>query len=255
LKGTLYQGSHLPLHLWLSITWDILHLKGAVTATTIADRWDLGSYRTAWFLLARIRLAMASENKVRMGGVLEMDDHIIHGLSSEYGKTVILGALKFAKREKRKIKPVKKLELKLRVIINPDEMRLKNFLDSQIKRNSRIYSDDRKLYLRSWLGLNNFVVLSSQERGHPFQIRGILQDVEEHLRVGHGGIGDKYLQNFLDEAVFYFHHLEDEDKGFAALVKNCLATPPVKRDDLISPKEELSFLQTIWAGWAKRGDR
>lgn len=168
---------------------------------------------------------MGAENREKMGGVMEMDDHIVRGLSGDYGKTAIFGALQFGYRERRKVKRIPRLRLKLKQIVNPDEMRLKNFLDNQIKRNSRIYTDDRKLYLRSWLGLNNFTVLSSQERGHPFRIRGILQDVEEHLRVDHGGIQDKYLQNYLDEAVFYFHHLEDRDRGFEALVKACLASP------------------------------
>lgn len=251
LRGTLYQGSHLPLHTWLAITWDLLHLKGPITAARIADRWDIGSYRTAWYLMARIRTTMGAENREKMGGVMEMDDHIVRGLSGDYGKTAIFGALQFGYRERRKVKRIPRLRLKLKQIVNPDEMRLKNFLDNQIKRNSRIYTDDRKLYLRSWLGLNNFTVLSSQERGHPFRIRGILQDVEEHLRVDHGGIQDKYLQNYLDEAVFYFHHLEDRDRGFEALVKACLASPPVSREALIHPPEHLTFLQTLWAGWGR----
>ena len=251
LQGTLFQGSHLPLHTWLSLIWDLLHIKGPITAKRMADRWDMGSYRTAWFVLARIRVAMARENLEVMAGVIEMDDHIIRGISSEYHKTVILGALKFGIRLRNRLIPAPQMQLKLKIIVDPDEMRLKNFLDTQVSKHSRIYADDRKLYLRSWLGLNNFTVLSSQERGHPFQIRGILQDIEEHLRVDHGGVGDKYLQSYLDEAVFYFHHLDDEDKGFQALVKCCLDTPSLKREDLVHPTEHLSIIESIWRGWAK----
>ena len=63
LGGTLFHGSHLPLHTWLSLMWDLLHLKGPITAKRICDRWDMGSYRTAWYVLARIRVAMARETR------------------------------------------------------------------------------------------------------------------------------------------------------------------------------------------------
>ncbi len=250
LRGTLFHGSHLPLHTWLYLIWDLLHLKGPVTAKRLADRWDMGSYRTAWYVMARLRAAMGRENQEVMAGVIEMDDHIIRGISSEYHKTVILGALKFGIRLRNRLIPAPKMQLKLKLIVDPDEMRLKNFLDNQVSKHSRIYADDRKLYLRSWLGLNNFTVLSSQERGHPFQIRGILQDIEEHLRVDHGGVGDKYIQTYLDEAVFYFHHLDQEDRGFQALCRCCLETPPLKRAEIIHPTTHLSMMESIWRGWA-----
>ncbi|MBI9102551.1 MAG: hypothetical protein JEY99_09060 [Spirochaetales bacterium] len=237
-KNTIFQGSHLSLVIWLGIIWDLVNLKGPVTATRVTDRWELGSYSTGWYTLARIRKALATQNRNKIHGIMEMDDLVIRGISSEYRKTVILGALQFGIVQGQDEIEIPNLKLKLIKINNPDEMRMKNVLNRGFERSSKIYTDDRKLYLRNWLAMEQYNVRSSQKRGHPFIIRGILQDVEEHMRVDHGGIQDKYLQDYLDEAVFYFHHLQDKDRGFKALIEICLNTPPSKRSELFAPVEE-----------------
>jgi transposase-like protein len=56
--GTVYESSHIPLHKWLYATHLLTSSKKGISAHQLMRMLGLGSYRSAWFLAHRIRLAM-----------------------------------------------------------------------------------------------------------------------------------------------------------------------------------------------------
>jgi hypothetical protein len=66
--GTIYEKSHIPLHKWLLATHLMCASKMGMSANQLFRMLGFGSYRTAWFMCHRIRLAMAEIDPTPLGG-------------------------------------------------------------------------------------------------------------------------------------------------------------------------------------------
>ncbi len=73
--GTIFESSHVPLHVWLQAIYLVCSSKKGISTRQI-QRTLGGSMKTAWFLMHRIREAMADEAAVIGGGdgVIEVDE-------------------------------------------------------------------------------------------------------------------------------------------------------------------------------------
>lgn len=80
IMGTVYEKSHIPLHKWLLATHLMVSSKKGYSALQLQRNLELGSYRTAWFVLHRIREAMRTEDLEPFGqggGIVESDETFI----------------------------------------------------------------------------------------------------------------------------------------------------------------------------------
>jgi transposase-like protein len=78
--GTIFEDSHLPLHKWLLAIHLMCSSKKGISALQLQRNLELGSYRTAWFMGHRIRLAMTQEPMAAMlKGVVEVDETYVGG--------------------------------------------------------------------------------------------------------------------------------------------------------------------------------
>ena len=74
--GTIFESSHLPLHLWLQVIHLMCAGKKGISARQVQRMLNC-SMKTAWFLCHRIRLAMDPASTTKMGGegkTVEIDD-------------------------------------------------------------------------------------------------------------------------------------------------------------------------------------
>jgi transposase-like protein len=74
--GTIFESSHVPLHIWLQAIYLICSSKKGIS-TRQMQRTLGGSMKTAWFLMHRIREAMADDGAAPMGGggsTIEIDE-------------------------------------------------------------------------------------------------------------------------------------------------------------------------------------
>ena len=77
--GTIFESSHLPLHLWLQVIHLMCASKKGIAARQVQRMLDC-SMTTAWFLCHRIREAMASGDLSAFGtggGIVEVDETFI----------------------------------------------------------------------------------------------------------------------------------------------------------------------------------
>jgi transposase-like protein len=81
--GSIFESSHLPLHLWLQVIHLMCASKKGISTRQIQRMLDC-SMKTAWFLTHRIREAMAAKHTIftsPLGGagkVVEADEAFIH---------------------------------------------------------------------------------------------------------------------------------------------------------------------------------
>ncbi len=76
--GTIFEGSHVPLRLWLQAIYLMCASKKGISANQLHRTLGV-TLKTAWFMAHRIRLAMAQPSKEPFGGIVEMDETYVGG--------------------------------------------------------------------------------------------------------------------------------------------------------------------------------
>ena len=87
-QGTIFESSHLPLHLWLQVIHLMCASKKGI-ATRQIQRLLNCSMKTAWFLGHRIREAMGDDGSEPMGGegqTVEIDETFVGGKATNRHK-------------------------------------------------------------------------------------------------------------------------------------------------------------------------
>ena len=77
--GTIFHRSRLPLTLWFRAIGYVTSQKNGASAMTIQRLLGLGSYRTAWTWLHKLRRAMVRPGRDRLSGRVEVDEMFIGG--------------------------------------------------------------------------------------------------------------------------------------------------------------------------------
>ena len=72
--GTIFQDSKLPLTVWFRAMWQPTSQKNGVSATGLQRVLGLGSYKTAWTVLHKLRRAMVRPGRERLHGIVEVDE-------------------------------------------------------------------------------------------------------------------------------------------------------------------------------------
>jgi transposase-like protein len=78
--GTIFEDSPLGWDKWLPAVWLLANSKNSVSSYELARALGV-TQKTAWFMLHRIRDAMATGSFQRMSGITEVDDTFIGGLA------------------------------------------------------------------------------------------------------------------------------------------------------------------------------
>jgi transposase-like protein len=77
--GTIFQDTRKPLRLWFRAMWYVINQKTGVSALGVQRILGLGSYRTAWTWLHKLRCAMVRPSRDRLSGIVEVDETYIGG--------------------------------------------------------------------------------------------------------------------------------------------------------------------------------
>ncbi len=77
--GTIFEGSHIPLHKWLLAFFLLCSSKKGMSAHQLHRMLGI-TYKSAWFMAHRIRYAMAQPPFARqLGGIVEADETYVGG--------------------------------------------------------------------------------------------------------------------------------------------------------------------------------
>jgi len=75
----LFADTHKPLRLWFEALWHVTNQKYGASALGLQRILGLGSYRTAWYWLHKLRRAMVRPGRDRLAGIVEVDETFIGG--------------------------------------------------------------------------------------------------------------------------------------------------------------------------------
>jgi transposase-like protein len=86
--GTIFEDSHLPLSTWIKAFHLMCSSKKGISALQLQRNLGLGSYKTAWHLAHRIRLAMKCEPMAgELKGIVEVDEVYLGAKSKMPGRS------------------------------------------------------------------------------------------------------------------------------------------------------------------------
>jgi transposase-like protein len=204
-SGTVMHKSKLSLQTWFWAIYLVSRDKRGYSATQLAEELNI-AYSSAWYLLHRIRRAMAErDSEYMLSGIVELDDTYF-GAPTEGGK-------RGRGTEKAKVMvAVSKTEngkpgyLKMQVVDNLKGETVGDFAKACIVKGSIIQSDAYRSYRKPL----------AEDFDHQFEVYDSNSDTLKwlHTLVGNvkalvngtfHGLGDKHLQSYLDEFCYRFN--------------------------------------------------
>jgi transposase-like protein len=219
--GTIFEGSHIPLHKWLMAVHFLCSSKKGMSALQLSRMLSV-TYKTAWFMCHRIRLAMKKMPLIKkLDGIVEVDETYIGGKSDRnFGKTGLENKspvmVLVQRNGELRSKPVKTLSA----------MDLKREIRANVSIASTIMTDEHKSYIgldREFVGGHKVVNHSQDEyvRGNVYT--NTAESYFALLKRGvHGTfhhVSKKHLGRYCDEFSFRWNtrKVTDSERAEEAL--------------------------------------
>lgn len=145
--GTIFEGSHIPLHKWLMGVHMMTASKKGVSSHQLHRMLGI-TYKAAWFMSHRIRHAMKEGPlAAKLRGTVEVDETYIGGKQENrpneirrreiMPKKIQVVAL-VSRSGRARVVPVK--------IVNASKSRLQNMVKGNVSKDSKVYTDGWKGY-------------------------------------------------------------------------------------------------------------
>jgi transposase-like protein len=241
--GTIFQDSHVPLTIWFRAMWQITSQKNGISALGLQRVLGLGSYKTAWAMLHKLRRAMVRPGRDRLDGIVEVDEAYwggeetgVIGRQTEDKLLIIIAAEEDGKGIGR---------IRLRRIPDVTKASLHGFIRQAIAPGSTVRTDG----WRAYFGLEGYVherqVQSHQEVSEHLlpRVHRVIALLKRWLLGTHqGAIGPQHLDDYLDEFTFRFNRRTSKSRGklFYRLAQQAVQTSPVPFAILVKPQPVVS---------------
>lgn len=235
--GTIFQDTGKPLQVWFQAMWHVTNQKNGVSALGLQRALGLGSYRTAWRCLHKLRRAMVRPGRDRLSGTVEVDESFYGGPKpgkrgrGAAGKTLILIA---AQKEGDHVG-----RIRLRRIRDASGNTLEKAVQEIVEPGSDVRTDGWRGYTGlKGLGYKHDVVRASPSVGDNLlpRVNQVVSLLKRWLLGTHQGrIQPAHLDYYLDEFTFRFNRRTSGSRGmlFYRLAQQAVAIAPVLGHDLI----------------------
>jgi transposase-like protein/ribosomal protein L37AE/L43A len=245
--GTIFQDSRLPLTLWFRAMWYVTSQKNGASALGVQRILGLGSYRTAWTWLHKLRRAMVRPGRERLQGLVEVDETYLGGLEEGRpgrpvsGKKVLIAIA--AEEVERGIG-----RIRLRRIRDASGTSLCPFVSDSVEPGSQVRTD-------GWVGYDGIaamgyrhkvsVISKSKRRADELlpRVHRVVSLLKRWLMGTHqGAVSHDHLDYYLDEFTFRFNRRTSGSRGklFYRLVQQAVQVGPQPYDAIVkrtSPRQ------------------
>lgn len=219
--GTVFEDSRIPMMHWCFGFWRASTSKKGVSALEIHRQTGI-SYKSALFMLHRIRFAMNENNTTPLDGVVEVDELYVGGRprhvhksreTKPRAKSAVLGMLE----RNGQVRP--------RIVADVTSATLKGMIRNHVSRSARIMTDEWSSYrgLSKEFADHQTVRHSTYEyvRGdvHTNSIEGFFGMVRRSLDGIYHSVSHKHLHRYLSECEFRYNHrhLTDGERAVRAI--------------------------------------
>jgi len=230
--GTIFQDTHKPLTLWFRTMWYVTSQKSGASALGLQRVLGLGSYRTAWAWLHKLRRAMVRPGRDRLSGWVEVDETYLGGVEEGVAgrrsgnKALIVVA---AQADGKGIG-----RIRMRPIQDATAGSLEPFVEDSIEPGSTVHTDGWQGYAGlDKKGYDHEVTVLRGRRKEASKllprVHRVISLLKRWLLGTHQGAASRaHLAYYLDEFTFRFNRRRSKSRGmlFYRLAQQAMATDP-----------------------------
>jgi len=238
-SGTIFHDTRTPLTVWFEAAWHMTTPKNGVSATTLANLLPLGSYQTAWTMLAKYRAAIHAAPRERLSGTVEVDEWFQGGVANGgnclTGKNLVIAAVE--------VGPGGKCwgRVRFAIIANRSTAALRKFIWANVEPGSRVITDALNAYDGATAGYKHEARNESAPdagQAHTLlpAVHRVFSLAERWLLGTHqGGVQREHLIEYLDEFAFRWNRRNCHERGlpFMRLLQTAIGAKPVAYRDLV----------------------
>jgi transposase-like protein len=239
--GTAMHRSHVGIQEWFWAAYLVATHTPGFSAKQL-ERQIGCAYRTAWFMLHRLRRAMVNDARSRLEGNIETDETIVggpvkgkrgRGVTVAATKTLVFGAVEVSSYTDKHGKATERANrIRLAIARKADEESIGQFLMQNVAERSTIRTD-------GWKGYSKTALADYRHRQSPgaraAHIHRAFGNLKTWLNGTHHGVAPKYLQTYLDEFVFRFNRRKTPMAAFQTLLGIATCKSPQTLTDLKEP--------------------
>ena len=239
--GTVFERTRKPLRVWFQAMWLVTSQKHGASALGLQRVLGLGSYRTAWTWLHKLRRAMVRPGRERLHGSVEVDETYVGGAATggkrgrgTENKEIVAIAVEV-------LRPKGFGRIRMRRVPDASGDSLVPFICEVAEPGAEILTD-------GWGGYNS---LAKHSYAHS---RTVLSDTGDPAHVAmpgvhriaalvkrwllgihQGAVSAKHLDYYLDEYTFRFNRRTSRSRGmlFYRLMQQAVATASVPYRQLV----------------------
>ena len=231
--GTLFQDTRTSLVTWFRAVWWVVSQKNGASALGLQRVLGLGSYRTAWTWLHKLRRAMVRPGRDRLSGAVEVDETFVGGVEPGGGRRhvgkkalVVIGAEVRGRAVGR---------IRMRRVVGSSAESLLPFVQEAVEPGAVVITDG----LQSYRGLPQLgyshdrrVLLGSDESADAVlpRVHRVAALLKRWLMGTHqGAVSRQHLDYYLDEFTFRFNRRASRHRGklFYRLLQQAVTLDPV----------------------------
>ena len=240
MAGTIFQDSKLPLALWFRAMWQVTSQKNGISALGLQRALGLGSYKTAWAMLHKLRRAMVRPGRDRLQGLVEVDETYwggeetgVRGRQTADKALIVIAAEADGRGIGR---------IRLRHIPDTSRAALHGFIAQSIEPGSTVQTDGLQAYKDLKDYIHDRLVQRNQpaDAEHPLPRAHRVASLLKRWLLGthQGAIGNEHLDDYLDEFTFRFNRRKSASRGklFYRLAQQAVQVEPVPFSSLVNPK-------------------
>lgn len=240
VAGTIFQDSHLPLTSWFRAIWYVTNQKIGVSALGLQRILGLGSYKTAWTMLHKLRRAMVRPGRDRLHGVVEVDE--AYWGASEEGVSGRLTHEKALFMVAAEVDGDGTGRIRMGRIPALKTVNVHAFIRQSVEPGSTLRTDGLSVYM----GLKGYrydrQVQREQEPGtHVLpRVHRVVSLLKRWLMGTHqGAVDHRHLDAYLDEFTFRFNRRTSASRGklFYRLVQQALLVAPAPFSSIARPQD------------------
>jgi transposase-like protein len=236
--GTIFHRSRYSLRVWFQVMWWLTGQKTGASALGLQRIVGLGSYRTAWNWLHKLRRAMVRPDREALTGEVEVDETFIGASEVEVGRRLVGNKALVAIACEIRGKALGRIRLES--IPDATAPTLQAFVKRSVASGSVLITDGWRAYLS--LAEEGYIHRPRVQR-RPQDASRLLPRVHRVasllkrwlLGTHHGRVERSHLPYYLDEFTFRFNRRSSKSRGllFYRLAHQAIAMEPILNKTLI----------------------
>lgn len=239
--GTIFDSTRLPLKTWFYAIWWVTSQKTGVSALNLQKNLGLGSYRSSWLMLHKIRNAMIFEDRSLLQGAVEVDEAFLGGVQSgkrgrgAEGKELIAIAAECSGKKKLG-------RIRIQRIADASSESLEPFITAHIAKGATIHTDGWNGYNGvAKLGYKHLPIKSATVQPDELLPRvNIVTSLLKRWLLGtlQGRLDAKHMASYLEEFTFRFNRRTSKARGllFQRVLENSINVKPAPYRKIIARK-------------------